>query len=74
MARKATSDLKADGIYVARTSYATGDRRVIRKGTRLRGNDARVQAHFGMWVPADGLTDDELAAAVFDANTAARTR
>jgi hypothetical protein len=74
MARRKTSDLKADGIYVARTSYAAGDRRVIRKGTRLRGDDARVLAHPAMWLVADGLTDDELAAAVFDANTAARTR
>jgi hypothetical protein len=74
MTRRKTSDLKADGIYVARTSYVAGDRRVIRKGTRLRGDDARVLVHPAMWVAADGLTDDEVRSAIFDANAAARKR
>jgi hypothetical protein len=68
---KAAAKPDPSGIYIARTSYSAGDRRVIRKGMRLRGDDSRVREHPAMWVVADGLTDDELAAVIFDANRAA---
>jgi hypothetical protein len=74
MRRRKAATPDPSSIYVARTSYVAGDRRVIRKGVRFRGDDARVLAHPAMWVVADSLTDDEVRSAIFEANRNARTQ
>lgn len=62
----------SSSVYAARQSYVADGEHRARKGTRVSGDDPRVQAHPGLWVLADGLTDAELKRAIREAN--ARTR
>jgi hypothetical protein len=59
-----------NGVYVACMSFV-GDYFTVRKGQRLRGDNAAVQAVPQHFIPAEGATDDAMAERVRENELAA---